>query len=43
MYFFIFHCKLNGIPLSNNFLYLKQNVLYSPDDDRSRSKHIATV
>ena len=29
--------------MSNNFLYLKQNVLYWPDDDRLRSKHVATV
>jgi len=29
--------------LSNTFLYLKQNVLYWPEDDRLRSKHVATV
>ena len=40
---FIFHCKRNGIPLSTTFLYLKQNVLYWPDDDRLRSKHVAIV
>ena len=34
---------LNGIPMSYTFLYLKQNVLYWPDDDRLRSKHVATV
>jgi len=25
------------------FLYFKQNVLYWPDDDHLRSKHVATV
>ena len=40
---FLFHSKRNGIPLSNIFLYVKQNVLYWPDDDRLRSKHVATV
>ena len=39
----IFHCKRDGIPLSNTFLYLKQNVLYWPVDDRLWSKHVATV
>jgi hypothetical protein len=43
LYYFIFHCKRVGIPLSNTFLYLKQNVLYWPDDDRLRTKHVATV
>jgi len=43
IYYFIFHYKRNGIPLSNTFLYLKQNVLYWPDDIRLRSKHVATV
>ena len=40
---FIFHCKRNGIPLTTTFLCLKQNVLYWPDDDRLRLKHVATV
>ena len=31
--YFIFHCKRNGIPLSNTFLYLKQNIIHWPDDD----------
>jgi len=35
--------KRNGFPLSNTFLYLKQNFLYWPDDDRLRSKRVATV
>jgi len=35
--------KWNGIPLSNTYLYLKQNVLYWPDNDRLRPKHVATV
>jgi len=35
--------RIYDIPLSNIFLYLKQNVLYWPDDDRLRSKHVATV
>jgi len=43
IYYFIFHCKQNGTPLSTTFLYLKQNVLYWPDDDHLRSKHVATV
>jgi len=43
IYYCIFHCKRNGITLSNNFLYLKQNVLDWPDDDRLQSKHVATV
>jgi len=43
MYYFILHCKRNGIPLSNTFLYLKQNVLYYPDYDSLRSKHVARV
>ena len=41
IHYFIFHCKRSGIPLSTAFLYLKQNVLYWPDDDRVRSKHVA--
>ena len=40
---FIFHCKRNGIPLSTTFLYLKQNVLYWPDDNRLWPKHTAIV
>ena len=43
MYYFILHCKRNGILLSNIFLYLKQNVLYWPDDDRLHSKHVAIM
>ena len=43
IYYFIFHCKPNEIPLDATFLYLKQNVIYWPDDDRLRSKHVATV
>jgi len=43
LHYFIFHCKRNGIQLSTTFLYLKPNVLYWPDDDRLRSKHVATV
>jgi len=36
--------KFLGMPLlSTTFLYLKQNVLYWPDDDRLRSKRVATV
>jgi len=29
--------------LSTAFLYLKQNVLYWPDDDSLQSKHVAIV
>jgi len=43
IHYFIFHCKRNVIPFSTNFLYLKKNVLHWPDDDRLRSKHVATV
>ena len=35
--------KRNGIPLSNTFPYLKQNISYWPDDDRLRLKHVATL
>ena len=31
--------RLNGIPLSANLLYFK-HVLYWPEDDRLRSKHV---
>ena len=37
-----FTVKRNGIPLSATFLYLK-NVLYWPEDDRLRSKHVAVM
>jgi len=30
-------------PIEYTFLYLKQNVLYWPDDDRLQSKHVAIV
>jgi len=43
IHYFIFHCKRNGISLSTTLLYLKQNVLYWPDDDRLWSKHVAIV
>jgi hypothetical protein len=43
IHYFIFHCKRNEIPLSNTFLYLKQNILYWSEDDRLQSKHVATV
>jgi len=33
IHYFIFHCKRNGIQLSNTFLYLKQNVLSWPGDE----------
>ena len=40
--YFNFYCKQNGISLSDNLLYL-QNVLYWPEDDRLRSKHVAVM
>jgi hypothetical protein len=34
---------LNVITLSTTFLYIKQNVLYWPDDDLLQSKHVAIL
>jgi len=36
------YCKRNGIPSSVTLLYLK-NVVYWPEDDRLRSKHVAVM
>jgi len=36
------YCERNWIPLSVTLLYLK-NVLYWPEDDSLRSKHVAVV
>jgi hypothetical protein len=41
-HYFNSYCKWNGIPLSATLLYLK-NVLYWPEDDRLRSKHVAVT
>jgi len=35
--------SVEGTEKYTNVLYLKQNVLYWPDDDRLRSKHVATM
>ena len=40
--YFNSYCKLNWIPLSATLLYLK-SVLYWPEDDRLRSKHVAIM
>ena len=42
IHYFNFYCKRNGIPLSATLLYLKI-VLYWPEDNRLRSKHVATM
>jgi len=42
IHYFNSYCKRNGIPLSAYFIYLK-NVLYLPEDDRLRSKHVAIM
>jgi len=42
IHYFNSYCKRNGIPLTATLLYLK-NVLYWPEDDRLRSKHVAVM
>jgi len=40
--YFKFYCKRNGIPLSSHFI-VPYNVIYWPEDDRLRSKHVAIM
>ena len=40
--YFNFYCKRNGAPLSAHLIYLK-NILYGPEDDRLRSKHVTIM
>ena len=42
IHYFNSYCKRNGMPLSATLLYLK-NVLFWPEDDRLRSKHVAIM
>jgi len=42
IHYFNSYCRGNGIPLSATLLYLK-NVLYWPEYDRSRSRHVAIM
>ena len=42
MHYFNSYCKRNGIPLGATLLYLK-NVIYWPEHDRLRSKHVAVM
>jgi len=39
---FVSYSEPDGISLSATLLYLK-NALYSPEDDRLRSKHVAII